>query len=162
MARKAQIIPPQTDLKRRAVNSKVGFALNPTPEDLKKIEAVVHKSTDKFIAQAADMLKRLREGYRAAEGNKKLRPAFLKQVREDSLSIKGLGGMFNFPLMTAIGKSLNDFCDGKGDMDDRQMRIVSLHVDALYVILARRIEGEGSDQEGQVLQAFREAVAKFG
>ncbi|MCR9256929.1 MAG: transcriptional regulator [Alphaproteobacteria bacterium] len=162
MARKAQIIPPQTDLKRRAVNSKVGFAINPTPEDLKKIEAVVHKSTDKFITQAADKLKRLREGYRAATPNKSLRPAFLKQVREESLSIKGLGGMFNFPLMTAIAKSLNDFTQGRSDVDDKQMSLVSLHIDALYVVLAQRIEGEGSMQESQVLDAFQEAVAKIG
>lgn len=161
MARKAQIIPPQTDLKRRAVNTSRGFSMNPSAKELAKIEEVVNKSTDRFVKQAAEKLKRLRQGLISASENADLQAAFLRQVREESLSIKGLGGMFNFPLMTEIGKSLNDFVERKPELRKVQLEIVRLHIDALYVILANKIEGAGSERELQVISAFRIAVAKF-
>ena len=48
MAKRAQIIPPRPDLKRKAVNFSKGFDLKLTPEVLQKLETVFHKSQDKF------------------------------------------------------------------------------------------------------------------
>ena len=60
MAKRAQIIPPRPDLKRKAVNFSKGFDLKLTPEVLEKLETVVHKSQDKFTADIAERLTAMR------------------------------------------------------------------------------------------------------
>ena len=44
-----QIIPAQTDLKRRAVNFVKGFDINLSPEQLEELENVVQRSTETFV-----------------------------------------------------------------------------------------------------------------
>lgn len=162
MAKKrVQIIPPSNELKRKAVNFKKGLDLQPTPDILRKIEEVVHRSSDKFITEVAGHLSRLRPLHAEAQAKKTQRPAYLEAARDASLTIKGLGGTFGYPLLTGFAKSMNDFSKTIDTPTDKQMMILGLHIDALYVTLAQRIAGEGGKIEGELLQAFRVAIDKF-
>ena len=161
MARKAEIIPPSGDLRRRAVNQSKGLDLRLKPEDLKKLEEVVHRSRDKFITDIAVRLKNLRQAGSQASQSRDAHRAYVRLLGDESLHIKGAGGTIGFELLTLMGKSLNDLVKGKQELSDMQVDIVGLHIDALYVVLAQRITGAGGVVEEQVLRGLRDAVSRF-
>lgn len=161
MARKARIIAPAQDLKRRAVNYRKGLDLNLSAKDIERIQAVIDESRDRCATEVADQLSFMQRGLPEAEADKRQRPAFLRNVRSSSLDIKALGGMFGFPLLTAFAKSLNDFVTPLREANDSQMAVIHTHVDAMYVVLMQRITGTGGKVEGQVLDAFKTAAKKF-
>lgn len=157
---KAQIIPPSTELRRRAVNSKQGFSINPRPEELKKIENAVHQSGDKFIASVAAALRSLRSALASAEHDPSRWEPLIGDIRRHAFDIKGLGGTFDYPLLTEIARSLHAAAGRVGDTNPKQMAIIRCHIDALYVVLAQRIQGSGGKLEREVLEAFRLAIAE--
>ena len=161
MARRAQIIQPRSDLKRKAVNLTTGFDLRLTPELIKQLEDVVHKSRDGFTKDIGERLAAMRQLLAETGPEPEAQNVLVTSLYESSLAIKGAGGTIGYDLLTLIGKSLNDFVTGLKSLDDRQRPVVGLHIDALYVVLANRITGRGGVVEKAIVDAFVEARRKF-
>ena len=161
MARRPQIIPPRADLKKKAVNQTTGFDLRLTPEVVRKLEEVVHRSRDAFTADIAERLMAMRRVLAETGPLPADQRAMVAQLYGSSLEIKGAGGTIGYELLTLIGKSLNDFVAGLARLDDRQVRVVCLHIDAMYAVLANRITGRGGMVEGAIMEAFGEARRRF-
>lgn len=161
MARRAQIIPPRADLKKKAVNFTTGLDLRLTPELVRRLERVVHESRDRFTKDIGDRLAVMRRQLAETGADPDEQRALVGRIYESSLEIKGAGGTIGYDLLTQIGKSLNDFVYGLSRLDARQVRVVGLHIDALYVVLANRVTGRGGIIESAVVEAFGEARRKF-
>ena len=160
MAKKVRIIRPPDDLRRRAVNATRGLNFDLTKAEISRIETAVHRSKDRFVSQVAEKLKALRALHQDAETTPDLRPAYLGQLRDESLAIKGLGGMFGYPLVTSIAGSLNDFVLKRETVDDKQLAVVRLHIDSIYVILARKASSMKPEVEGELVASFKILTAK--
>ena len=158
---KVQIIQPTGELRKRAVNYKKGFSVELTSSEMVQLQKVVHNSKDKFVTAVGEKLKSLREAANAVGDDAMSIPGFLKLAEKDSLEIKGLGGTFDFPLLTQVAKSLNDYLRGLKNVTKVHLDIVTLHIDALYVILAQHITGQGGATEAEVLSALLQATRKF-
>jgi hypothetical protein len=159
--RKAQIIPPRPDLRRKAVNRTKGFDFKLAPTMVKKLEQVVHKARDAFTADIAARLVAMRQAVREPIETLEDERRALTLVYANSLEIKGAGGTIGYDLLTAIGKSLNDFVTDVTALDGRRRQVIDLHIDALYVVVANRITGTGGPIEAAVVEAFAELRAKF-
>lgn len=154
-------MPPPQELRRKAVNFKKGFKLKLEPEEIKKLEAVVEKATDQFTVEVADKLRALRLALNdVAQGHIAATPA-MQAIRSISLEIKGMGGMFKYPLLTAFAKSLNDFTKDMAVPTPTQLDIIAAQIDALYVVMANRLQGTNSEIAFQLLKALDEATRKF-
>ncbi len=158
---KAQIIPPSNELRRKAVNYKKGYSVDLTPSEMLQLEKVVHAATDKFNTAASASLKALRELVASAREGEVAGEDIIRRVAREALDLKGLGGTFDYPLITRIAKSLNDYATDLNKIGPRQIEVVALHVDALYVLLAQRITGTGGETEWQVLDGLAKATKKF-
>lgn len=161
--RKTRIINPPQDLKRRALSATQGLNLELTPQELLQIEKVVHQSKDRFVSQIAEKLKSLRVMHQEAERTPALRASYLDLLRDESLAIKGLGGTFGFPMVTTIASSLNDYVGTRTDADVRQLLLVRLHIDTIYVLLARGRQPQGlrAETEGELLASFKILTARY-
>lgn len=159
--RGVQVIPPRNDLRRKAVNYKKGVDLSLTPEVLQKLEAVIETAKDEMSSEVGSRLRELRNGFQLALDNPDEGPKFQRDARDTSFEIKGMGGMFGYPLLTEVAKSLNDFLSAADTGNDTHMQIVGLHIDALYVILANRISGAGEGISREVVASLKKAVAMF-
>jgi hypothetical protein len=144
------------------VNFKKGFALKLAPEELRKLEEVVEKATDDFTRDVADKLRQLRAAIDEAAGDHGGIDAAMQAIRSLSLDIKGMGGMFKYPLLTAYAKSLNDFAGVIGMPNAIQLDILAAQIDALYVVMANRITGVGGRLERDLLEALNVATRKYG
>jgi hypothetical protein len=157
MAKKPEFIPPQQDLRRKAVNFKKGFRLKLEPAELRRLEEVVEKATDAFSQDVADKLRQLRVALDDVATGMAVDQA-MQAIRNLSLDIKGVGGMFKYPLLTAFAKSLNDFTRDMGVPSPIQLDIIAAQIDALYVVMARRIQGGGTTVEAELLEALNVAT----
>jgi chemotaxis protein histidine kinase CheA len=154
-------MPPAQELRRKAVNFKKGFRLKLEPEEIRKLEAVVEKATDQFTVEVADKLRALRVALNDVANSQIGADQAMQAIRSISLEIKGMGGMFKYPLLTAFAKSLNDFTKDMGAPTPIQLDIIAAQIDALYVVMANRIQGTGSKIEMELLRALEEAARKY-
>ncbi len=164
MSRRARIINPPQDLKRRAISATKGLNIDLTPQELAKIETAVHKSKDRFVSQVAEKLKALRTTHHDVEANPGLLGAYLGQLRDESLAVKGLAGTFGFHLVTTVASSLNDYVLKRTEASERQLIVIRLHIDMLYVLLARAQQPHGgmrAETEGELLASFKILPAKY-
>lgn len=161
MSRRAKIIPPRADLKKKAVNFTTGLDLRLTPDLVRRLEKVVHESRDRFTQDIGERLAGMRRELEQAGPEPAAQQALVARIYESSLEIKGAGGTIGYDLLTQIGKSLNDFVQGLDGLDARRGRVVGLHIDALYAVLANRITGRGGIIESAIVEAFAEARRKL-
>lgn len=154
------IIPNRGDLRRKAVNYKTGLDLKLDDEMRQKMETLVQNSTAQFLDQTVESLKGLREALARAATDPSSRREVLEQIREEAFQIKGMGGVFNYPLLTEFAKSLHDFLKELDDLDDLQQEIVSIHIDTLYVVVAHKITGSGGPLEAQLRASLKAAIDK--
>lgn len=161
MNKKPVFMPPSQELRRKAVNFKKGFKLKLEPEEIRKLEAVVEKATDQFTVEVAEKLRGLRVALNDVANSQIGADQAMQAIRTISLEIKGMGGMFKYPLLTAFAKSLNDFTKDMGVPTPIQLDIIAAQIDALYVVMGNRIQGSGSKIEMQLLSALEEAARKY-
>lgn len=156
--KKYQIIRAPDDLRRRAVNFKKGMSLTLSPTDVARIEKVIEESRDSYVAALGRNLHSLRSAHAAATATPAERPAFLKKACQEAFGIKGLGGTLGYPVLTAIAKNLHDFLFDRMDASNVQMEIIGNHIDALYMLIERRVTGAGTEIELAILKGLQEIV----
>lgn len=157
---KPVFLPPAQDLRLKAVNLKKGYPLKLEPAELRRLESVIERAADALHKETAEKLRLLRAALNdVAKGDRA--DQAMRAIRSLSLDIKGMGGMFKYPLLTAFAKSLNDFTKDMGLPGPRQLDIIAAQIDALYVVMARRITGDGGPTERELLAALKQATARY-
>ncbi|WP_428246884.1 hypothetical protein [Ferrovibrio sp.] len=157
---RARFIKAPQGLKQRAVNYKTGLELNLTDEVRSKIEATIMESKDEFSNEVLGKLREMRRLAAEAETDEFQRIFILNNITDLAFDVKGMGGTFGFPLLTHLAKSLHDFMGKMALPNDRQFEVISIHIDSLYVVLARGITGVGGRLEKELLDSLRIAVDK--
>ena len=160
---KPRLIKAPQGLRQRAVNHTTGLELTLTDEVRAKIEQVIDASADTFAKEVLDKLKDMRRQVKAAEDDELQRIFILSNIAEIAFDIKGMGGTFGYPLLSHLAKSLHDFIGKLGLPNEAQLEVISIHIDSMYVVLARGIGGTGGTggkMEQELLDNLVVAVAK--
>lgn len=157
---KPQFIPPPQELKRKAVNFKTGVDVALTAETVQKLETVIAANGDEFSKDVFAKLQKMRETLNAIGDDAFARIFVLPSLATLSLEIKGMGGLFGYPLLTVLAKSLNDFIETLKDPTAVQFDIIGIHVDAMYLILAQHVSGQGGHTEQELLGMLSRAIRK--
>ena len=72
-------------------------------------------------------------------------------------NIKGMGGSFDFPLMTFAGGSLCSYIKGLPENKSLSSKVIDAHVKVFDVVLAHKIQGDGGEK-GVALQKRLTAI----
>ena len=96
---------------------------------------------------------------KTARQEKSARAAAIKDLYGMAHNIKGQGSSFGYPLVTRIGQSLCTLVRQERDFSDGDLGVVQAHLDALRLILAKDIKGEGGEV-GAKLAARLENMVK--
>lgn len=157
---KPQFLKPPQELRRKAVNFKNGFSVNLTDEIKTKLEKTIAAKGDAFALEVMDKLKAMRQTIQGAGADTAARMAILPNLAEMALEIKGMGGIFGYPLLTMLAKSLNDFIGTLGMPSDAQFEVIRIHVDAMYVMLGQHVTGNGGATEQTMMAMLNRAIDK--
>jgi hypothetical protein len=156
-----RLIANRGDLKRKAVNFTRGHDVRLTPELRGQIEKVIVENQADFEKHAIETLQTLKEAWGSAAFNSISRARYYEWIHDLALELKGQGGLFGYPLVTLYADSLKNLCGGLTHPTTRLHAIIGLNIDALGIIIRRRISGPGSVLERRVAEAFREAYVKM-
>lgn len=156
-----RLIANRGDLKRKAVNYKRGHDMRLSADLRGQIEKVMINSQAEFEASAIETLQTLKEAWGSAAFNSISRARYYEWIHDLALELKGQGSLFSYPLVTLYADSLKNLCGGLTHPTPRLHAIIGLNIDALGIIIRRRITGPGSMLERRVAEAFREAYVKM-
>jgi HPt (histidine-containing phosphotransfer) domain-containing protein len=157
---KPKFIKAPQDLRQRAVNYSTGLELTLTDEVRGRIEQVIGESADAFSKEVLDKLREMRIQVKAAEDDSLSRIFILTTIAELAFDIKGMGGTFGYPLLSHLAKSLKDFIAELALPNEAQLEVISIHVDAMYVVLAQGIHGTTEKLQKDLLENLAVAVSK--
>jgi HPt (histidine-containing phosphotransfer) domain-containing protein len=157
---KAKFIKASQELRLRAVNFETGVDLTLTDEVRGCIEAVITESADTFSKDVLDKLREMRIQVKAAEDDPLSRIFILTTIAELAFDIKGMGGTFGYPLLSHLAKSLKDFIATLALPNEAQLEVISIHVDAMYVVLAQGVRGMTDRLQKDLLDNLGIAVSK--
>jgi chemotaxis protein histidine kinase CheA len=88
------------------------------------------------------------------------RAAAVKDLYNIAHNIKGQGGSFGYPLVTRIGHSLCTLVRQERDFADADLNVMQAHLDALRLILAKEIKGEGGEVGAKLAARLENMVVK--
>ncbi|UTW55638.1 hypothetical protein [Kordiimonas sp. SCSIO 12610] len=77
-----------------------------------------------------------------------------------SHNIKGMGGSFNFILMTEVGTSLCTYLKAKNAESPLSKKVLNAHIRAFEVVLNNRILGDGGDKGRALLSRLSDIVSE--
>lgn len=157
---KAQIIKAPQDLRQRAVNFHTGLDLTLSDDVRGRIEGVIAASADAFSNEVLEKLREMRVQVKNAEDDELSRIFILSTISDLAFDIKGMGGTFGFPLLSHLAKSLKDFIAGLALPNEAQLEVISIHIDAMYVVLAQGVRGVSEQLQKDLLNNLGVAVNK--
>ncbi|WP_341915310.1 hypothetical protein [Ferrovibrio terrae] len=157
---KPKFIKASQALRQRAVNHHTGLELTLTDEVRGRIEQVIGESADAFSKDVLEKLREMRMQVKAAEDDSLSRIFILTTIAELAFDIKGMGGTFGYPLLSHLAKSLKDFITDLALPNEAQLEVISIHVDAMYVVLAQGIHGNSEKLQKDLLDNLGIAISK--
>jgi len=148
---RAKLIKASQELRRRAVNRQRGLDLVMGDELRQRLETVIAAASPEFEKELLGRLADIRKLLTGLNGDDFAMIFLMPQLQELAIDVKGMGGTFGYHLLTDLGKSLQDFLSQIDLPTASEFEIVAIHVDAIYMLLAQRIRGQGGDLERQLL-----------
>lgn len=81
-----------------------------------------------------------------------------REIHAVAHNIKGQGTSFGYPLMTRLGQSLCHLTRRKSDFSDADLDLVAAHLDAMRLVLAKEIRGDGGELGNKLGARLEEKV----
>ena len=132
-----------------------GDALERAMSEMKKAEEDYPDWVLKSLTELNDEYKAAAESEDRVERNKRF-----KRICDFAHELKGQGGTFGYPLISAFGKSLNDFTFGEVAIGESQLEIVKSHIDVMRAVINDRIAGDGGEIGQALVASLDQAIKK--
>ena len=153
---------------RNKLQSKVGGAKRGeggtiSPEVLEKALAEMKKAEDEYPEWVKKTLLELVEELNSAKAKPEAeRTKHFKRVGAIAHELKGQGGTFGYPLVSAIGKSLNDFTQRDVLVTNNHLEILKAHIDTMRAVINGHVSGDGGAIGKELIVSLERAIAKYG
>ena len=151
-----EIIRPPDSLKSKVTVTADGI----DEEMLQRAEQVIADLKDNYLDWVQEDLIRIQDAYAKAVEDPTGRKEHLKAVFEAAHEIKGQGGSFDYPLMTVVGNQLCRFLEHMEEPAEADMEVVKLHIDAMRLIIAKRVSGDGGAVGDNLIKGLDAVLAK--
>ena len=127
---------------------------------LARAQAAVADLAKNFTESAVVDLDRAAAFVKAAREQPATRADSVKEVYGIAHNLKGQGSSFGFPLITRIGQSLCQLTRAARAFSDADLGVMQAHIDAIRLILAKDIKGEGGEVGDKLAARLETLVAK--
>ena len=114
-----------------------------------------------YLVWVKDDIEKLQGAYNKAAKDSGNRAAAQEEVYGFTHDIKGQGGSFGYPLMTAIGDQLCKFMEGiDATLNDAQLEVVKVHIDTMQLVIMEKMEGDGGKAGERLLMGLSAVTSK--
>lgn len=155
---KVEIINPPNMVKAKV---RVG---GPGPVDtstLERAEEAIAGMSDQYLEWVQEDLKRIDEAFAALAAASGERVDELEAVFGVAHDMKGQGGSFGYDLITAIGNQLCRLIEKLEKAGDPEVNAIRVHIDAMKLVIAQKIKGDGGKAGDQILFGLEKVAEKL-
>ena len=89
------------------------------------------------------------------------RKDFFEEINHIAHDMKGQGGTFGYPLITAFADSLYNFTTVRVGITDNMVEIIKAHVDAMKAVIRGRVSGDGGEVGAVLTKSLNQAIEKY-
>lgn len=129
-------------------------------EALQAAEAALAEMSEDYPDWVMKEIDKLSELHRRCVDTPEERKEFFSEIAHLAHDMKGQGGTFGYPLITAFAESLYKFSDAKGEMGDSHVELIKTHVDAMRAVIKGRISGDGGEIGTEMQSSLDQAIKK--
>lgn len=114
-----------------------------SPENIRKAQQIINDSKGDFLEWIVQDIKLLEDSYHWLDQNPGHSSDDVKGLYAVATKVKSQAGTFGFDLASNVAESLMQITDGCPHVDKVRLTVVRKHIDVLYVIFQRNIQGMG-------------------
>lgn len=114
-----------------------------SPENIRRAQQILNDSKGDFLEWIVEDIKQLETSYQWLESHPGHSSDDVKLLYAVSTKVKSQSGTFGFDLASNVAESLMQVTDGCPHVDKARLTVVRKHIDVLYVIFQRNIQGMG-------------------
>jgi len=152
-----QFIRPPDDLARKAPMTAGGV----DPETIAKAEAMIASLQTDYLNWAEEDAAKLLHAYETLVSGSADQDAAKADLFRLAHDMKGQGGSFGFDLITIVGDQLCRFLESIEAPPSRaEAEVVKVHVEAIRLILAQRMKGDGGREGAMLLDGLQRTIRK--
>ena len=152
-----EIITPPDTLKKKV---KIGGPGAVDLDTLNRAEAVIADMTGNYLEWTAQDLAKIHQALEDLKAEKKDHKDALARIFQLSHDMKGQGGSFGYTLMTILGRTLCTFVEKREDAGPAEVEVIQLHINAMDLVIARQMKGDGGKEGEQLLEGLGLVAAK--
>lgn len=150
---KVEFIQPPNLLKDRV------SVLSPTEEHILDDNPMLVDLAREFVERLPGDIKQIEDAFTAlkAKPEDDFRITVLFRFVHD---LKGLGGTFDYPLISVIGNDLCRFLEMPIAINPARLKVIGFYVDALGMVQRKAITGDGGDKGVRIINALHAMTQK--
>lgn len=156
---KIALIKVPNPLKERVPYDENGVDL----EQLKKAEEAVEAMTETYLSWVANDMVKIKEAYQIVIQKGEWQNDDIVEFFRLVHDMKGQGGTFGYNLLSLIGDKLCRFIElstNKDKMSELDMQVISLHIQALEVVLKNDLKSDGGEEGAMLLKGLEDVLQK--
>ena len=134
---------------RHVLREKAGYGGVDTTT-VKRAQNYADQLPIEFEPYAKDFLDRLQAAIQAARTNPVRDKVTIATLSSPAMDLKASGGMYKYPLVTALADILLNFLEHLPQLNDDAIEVVDLHLKTIAAIMHSRLSGDGGAQ-GKIL-----------
>ena len=150
------IKPPNNMMKAKIGDGRVKL----DSEAIQRAEARIKKSGRNFPMWAQGDLDGIDQALAAARKYPDQQEECIMQIFRRSMELKALGGSFGYDLISQVGDSLKKYTESRSEANPRDVEIIDAHVNAIRVVLAKDIRGEGGELGRAIVDSLYKLTAR--
>jgi CheY-like chemotaxis protein len=146
----------------RFLRAKTGGDISFDASQIANIQNELDSWNDDFVNWTLDYienLKRLVAATRRKEPSQ--RRGDFDKVNQIAHELRGQGGIFGYPLVSLVAKSLFELTKDTLDRSDECLHLIQNHIETLQIVLRDEVRGDGGNLGFEIVKAMRLANAKF-
>lgn len=129
-------------------------------ETLERAEAVIANLADDYIGWVGNDLVKIDGVLEELSVAKENRKPILDRIFQIAHDIKGQGGSFGYDIMTVVGDQLCRFVENLEDAGPGEIEAISLHINAMKMVIAKRLKGDGGKEGDQLIKGLTLVIDK--
>lgn len=132
------------------------------PLVIQAAEERIQELVGDYATWVRNYLESMDESYNALRKDAADPKHHILNINQIAHELRGQGGIFDYPLITAFGKSLYEATmDTKARITENRLKLVEAHIDAIRLVFTKKIRGKGGEVGGALLQDIETAVKKY-
>lgn len=128
---------------------------------LARAEAVIAGLQSNYLQWVEEDLTNLQAAYERASNDPQNRRVHISEIFRIAHDVKGQGGSFGYQLVTVIATYLCRIVEKIENPGPKQMNVIKVHIDALRLVINKRMEGDGGPAGAGLIQGLEAVIAEI-